>query len=41
MPAAPVARTISRTLSRNRAYIRTQLMDEPEQPLPAETTDEI
>ena len=31
---------ISRTLARNRSYIRTQLMDEPEQPLPAEETDE-
>ena len=40
MLAAPVTRTISRTLARNRAHIRTQLMDEPEQPLPAEETDE-
>ena len=31
---------ISRALARNRSYIRTQLMDQPEQPLPAEATDE-
>jgi len=31
---------ISRALARNRSYIRTQLMDQPEQPLPAEQTDE-
>ena len=28
------------TLSRNRAYIRTQLKGEPAQPVPAEETDE-
>ena len=32
---------ISRTLARNRSQIRSQLMDEPEQPLPAEETDEV
>ena len=31
---------ISRALARNRSFIRTQLMDRPEQPLPAEETDE-
>jgi hypothetical protein len=31
---------ISRALARNRAHIRTQLMEVPEQPLPAEKTDE-
>jgi hypothetical protein len=31
---------ISRALARNRSYIRTQLMEAPEQPLPAEETDE-
>ena len=31
---------ISRALARNRSHIRTQLMDVPEQPLPAEETDE-
>ena len=31
---------ISRALARNRSYIRTQLMKEPEQPMPAEETDE-
>jgi hypothetical protein len=31
---------ISRALARNRSYIRTQLMDQPEQPMPAEATDE-
>jgi hypothetical protein len=31
---------ISRALARNRSYIRTQLMEVPEQPLPAEETDE-
>ena len=40
MLAAPVTRTISHTLSRNRAYIRTQLKGEPAQPVPAEETDE-
>jgi hypothetical protein len=31
---------ISRALARNRGVIRTQLMDVPEQPMPAEETDE-
>ena len=31
---------ISRALSRNRSHIRSQLMERPEQPLPAEETDE-
>jgi hypothetical protein len=31
---------ISRALARNRSFIRTQLMDVPEQPLPTEATDE-
>ena len=31
---------ISRALARNRSQIRTQLMEVPEQPLPAEETDE-
>jgi hypothetical protein len=31
---------ISRALSRNRSHIRSQLMDRPQQPLPAEETDE-
>jgi hypothetical protein len=31
---------ISRALARNRAYIRTELMKQPEQPMPAEETDE-
>ena len=32
--------SISRALARNRSYIRTQLMDQPEQPMPAQETDE-
>ena len=31
---------ISRALARNRSQIRTSLMDVPEQPLPAQETDE-
>jgi hypothetical protein len=31
---------ISRALARNRSFIRTRLMEVPEQPLPAEKTDE-
>jgi hypothetical protein len=31
---------ISRALARNRSYIRRQLMDEPEEPLPSQKTDE-
>jgi hypothetical protein len=31
---------ISRTLARNRTVIRTQLMDRPEEPLPATRTSE-
>ena len=31
---------ISRALARNRSSIRTHLLDQPEQPLPAEETDE-
>ena len=31
---------ISRALARNRAYIRTELMKQPEQPMPAQETDE-
>jgi hypothetical protein len=31
---------ISRALAKNRAYIRTRLMDRPEQPVPAQETDE-
>jgi hypothetical protein len=31
---------ISRALARNRSHIRTQLMDRPEQPLPAQETEE-
>jgi hypothetical protein len=31
---------ISRALARNRSQIRTQLMRKPEQPTPAEETDE-
>lgn len=31
---------ISRALSKNRSYIRTQLLHEAEQPAPAENTDE-
>ena len=31
---------ISRALAKNRSYIRRQLMDEPEQPLPAQETSE-
>ena len=31
---------LSRALARNRSYIRTQLMERAEQPLPAEDTDE-
>ena len=31
---------ISRALARNRSQIRTQLLEEPEQPLPAQKTDE-
>jgi hypothetical protein len=31
---------ISRALARNRAYSRTELMKQPEQPMPAEETDE-
>lgn len=32
--------SISRALSRNRSYIRSKLMGESEQPLPASTTSE-
>jgi len=31
---------ISRALAQNRSYIRRQLMEEPEEPLPAQKTDE-
>jgi hypothetical protein len=31
---------ISRALARNRSHIRTQLLEQPEQPLPAQETDE-
>jgi hypothetical protein len=31
---------ISRALARNRSLIRSHLLEEPEQPLPAEKTDE-
>jgi hypothetical protein len=31
---------ISRALAKNRSYIRTQLLDRPEQPIPAQQTDE-
>jgi hypothetical protein len=31
---------ISRMLSKNRSYIRRQLMDRPEQPLPSSSSDE-
>jgi hypothetical protein len=31
---------ISRALAKNRAYIRTELMKRPEQPVPAQETDE-
>jgi hypothetical protein len=31
---------ISRALAKNRTYIRTQLMKRPEQPVPAQETDE-
>ena len=31
---------ISRALARNRAYIRTELMRRPEQPVPAQKTEE-
>jgi hypothetical protein len=31
---------ISRALARNRSYIRTELMDKPAEPLPAEETDQ-
>jgi len=31
---------ISRALAKNRSHIRTQLMQEPEEPLPAQQTDE-
>jgi hypothetical protein len=31
---------ISRALARNRSYIRSQLLDEPEEPLPSQKTDE-
>jgi hypothetical protein len=31
---------ISRALARNRTFIRTHLMDRPEQPMPAQETEE-
>jgi hypothetical protein len=31
---------ISRALARNRTFIRTNLMQQPEQPMPAQETDE-
>ena len=31
---------ISKALAKNRAHIRSKLMDEPEQPMPAEQTSE-
>jgi len=31
---------ISRALARNRSFIRSELLEVPEQPLPAEETDE-
>jgi hypothetical protein len=31
---------ISRALARNRAYIRTRLLERPEEPVPAQNTDE-
>ena len=31
---------ISRALAKNRSYIRTQLLDRPEQPSPAQKTDQ-
>jgi hypothetical protein len=31
---------ISRALAKNRAYIRTQLLQRPEEPVPAQETDE-
>jgi hypothetical protein len=31
---------ISRALAQNRSYIRRQLMEEPEEPLPTQKTDE-
>ena len=32
---------ISRALARNRSFIRSELLKVPEQPLPAEETDEV
>jgi hypothetical protein len=32
---------ISRALAKNRTYIRTQLLKEAEQPMPAQRTDEV
>jgi hypothetical protein len=31
---------ISRALAKNRSYIRTQLLDRPEEPVPTQQTDE-
>jgi hypothetical protein len=31
---------ISRALAQNRSYIRRQLLDEPEEPLPSQKTDQ-
>jgi hypothetical protein len=31
---------ISRALARNRAFIRTRLLERPEEPVPAQNTDE-
>jgi hypothetical protein len=31
---------ISRALAKNRSYIRTRLLQQPEEPVPAERTDE-
>jgi hypothetical protein len=32
---------ISRALARNRSHIRTELLREPEEPVPAQQTDEV
>jgi hypothetical protein len=31
---------ISRALAKNRSYIRTKLLEEPEEPMPAQETDQ-
>jgi hypothetical protein len=32
---------ISRSLAKNRAFIRTRLLERPEEPMPAQQTDEM